>query len=524
MVFLDRKAEFEMAGAETRWNKIKKNVADLPGEIRKNLAELRDELIRGFWPVVWDAIALVLVAMAILYFLARLTINWGEASAYMGAIIVLLILMFFAEGTEIAVTSLKDKDPDQIRNLKLRSIILRLTGSDMPASHPQREHRARTEQRAFITGRQMITVGSVVGLAAFCGLLSGLPDTPSDKALLPPYLLNSKVNWVWTYLSSQVARGLFTFFFPTFIALWYAQIVSKFLATDNPLAIAGLGPSLAIIEVSAALGRLLRLGAPSEFPMRFWKGGVVEKFRPSRADFYTSLATLRDGKGLEEGQIAITVRSDGSVSVTERFRYRVYAKGFGWHRQRETWRAQVLANTADFKIVQWPGKFEMPNPEGPFLDDKDDLEDLKSEGDEHSIRWELVFGEDLPIGGVFEYQVSYETESAACRYLVGQEECYYYYFTDCPAASLDFSIQAAPDAPFRIVKREVYGPKDAAEEAKKPVRVRASNNGVVNSEQASLVETSPIHKGCVFHVKYPLVGSKYWFYWRIVSAGGHAPA
>jgi hypothetical protein len=153
----------------------------------------------------------LMVFTTLVYALARMDAGkYTPESLFvtLGLLVLIAIFVFclyFAEGSEIAVTTVLDRDEDEL---------------DLgAASGKLQELRDGTDH--FVSGRQFIVVVLVVVFAAFCEAFArNSPTAPTS--------------WHISWLFTPLAINLYAFAFPILTALWLSQLYSKFVAQRRP--------------------------------------------------------------------------------------------------------------------------------------------------------------------------------------------------------------------------------------------------------------------------------------------------
>ena len=114
-----------------------------------------------------------------------------------GVSVVLLVILYFAEGLELAVADLRDKDPQQIHDPRLKKILVDLQGKD----------------DFFFAHRQpfVVVIINVVSLSLALALYT----------------------WPLGEIKDPAFKFLFNLLFVTLTVLWFCQVTPKRLAIIN---------------------------------------------------------------------------------------------------------------------------------------------------------------------------------------------------------------------------------------------------------------------------------------------------
>jgi hypothetical protein len=242
----------------------------------RRLAYAREVLLAAIWTglvVVWASTCVQLAVQG----------SWRYA-AFAAADIVLLVILYLAEGMELAVTDLLDKDPEQVANASVRAVL--------------REIQARRD--FFYANRQMF----VVAVIAFMSLTTAYP-----RIVVPGV----------GEVSADGAPFWFSFLLTTLTVLWFAQVTPKRLAIMN---------SELFLDQSRPIWFLIRivglLGLPNltDLMVGLVRGHTPYRERrlllPSRSTHYSVQARLY-GYSLDRLATIVTLERDGTVTVRKRF-------------------------------------------------------------------------------------------------------------------------------------------------------------------------------------------------------------
>ncbi len=171
-------------------------------------------------------------------------------------VVVLLVVLYFAEGIELAVADLLDKQPEQIRDETVRNVLAEIQ-----------------QQRGFFFSQRQIFVVTII---AFMTLV---------------------VSYEWIYIPGFGKNYELTFWFSltftTLTVLWFCQVTPKRLAVINSEQF--LSQSLFLWPAIKRLG-MLGLPEPSDDIVRFMEEHSVYRrkrhLRPSRTAHYDTMTHL----------------------------------------------------------------------------------------------------------------------------------------------------------------------------------------------------------------------------------------
>jgi hypothetical protein len=226
--------------------------------------------------------------------------------ASMAIVTICLLILFFAEGLEIAVADLLDKQASQL-------------GSDS-AIRILKEVAAVPEW--FFAQRQVFVVVIIslmslmtnydyiqVPLAGCFKPASASANVPQDcQSLLLPYLNIPFDAPFW-----------FSLAFTTFTVLWWCQVFPKRLAIINSERFLALSaPLWGLIKIVG----MLNIPGPAdtlvEIAKRYTGFSKPRHLKPSRPNYYNTAAMLY-GLSVDRASVKLTVRNDGSALIRERF-------------------------------------------------------------------------------------------------------------------------------------------------------------------------------------------------------------
>jgi hypothetical protein len=220
--------------------------------------------------------------------IATLWRNWVDNSHLPTLLAVLdvalLFVLYFAEGIELAITSLLDKEPNQLRDTSLRNLLAEIQG----------------RVGFFFAQRQVFVVV----------IISVLSLTTAYDWILVPFV--GKV-------TDPAATFWFSLVLTTLTVLWFCQVTPKRLAIMNSeLFLKQSGPVWRLIKAISALG----LPDPSDLLVnivaRHSNYAQGRHLLPGRAAHYDN-STHLFGFALDMLGTEIGIRPDGSGSITKRF-------------------------------------------------------------------------------------------------------------------------------------------------------------------------------------------------------------
>jgi len=435
-------------------------------------------IARMLLSVLWAVSAIAILVWAALYVAVQQTGPLGSNAiwSYAVPLILLLGVLFYGEGAEVAVAMLSDKDPEQFPDW-LRKSFLSLE-----------PHLAKQRHAPYISGRQAIVVFAIVGITILCDQLSTV------EGMRGPAWLGNHVS----LLADSRARFWFTLLFPTLAALWLAQLPPKFAAHENPLWIFSWQFTRWLLAVSMILGRYARIDSPSLWfanRLATTKRSDIQPLGPGRRFHYQTSAMLRGGRGLQQGHIEIKIHPDGSAAVVETFRYHAFGKGLRRFPQRIFWE-QPVPGDPEVHVTAAPpeaGAYAI----SPFARSQKTFDGTVF----HGLEWVVSLQSDLPIHSEFELRFSYRTAPGAMRTAYESQDGYDYAVKLVPTAELIVDAMPSPDASFVLVDGE--GKVDAAEDR------------AVDDFELSRIKITPFKRGYRYEVHYPLFNTTFSFNWSV---------
>jgi hypothetical protein len=454
---------------------------DFPGWARWLLAAL------------WYTIAAALFVAAVAYCAIHAAVGISPlfvVGAF--ALVVVVLLLFLGEGSEVAVAMLIDKDPDQFDD-DLQPWFLKLWRA---------RHR---NPPTFIIGRQLIVVLSVVVLTYLCGQLSDVPSLDDPSLSRAGGRLHGLLAPVDAFLREPGAAFAFAVLFPAFLALWIAQLPSKFIAHQNPLFTCSWPPTRWIVRLSLLVGsrfEVERLSVWLASQLLRWQGDVKPHLLPGRRSYYETSAMLRGGRALKRAEIDITIAKDGSASVHESFVFHAFTTGLREIPQRVFWETPYKKYS--------PVKFgDLPDAVGPvpWTPGVPKAQPEIIEGETlYALDWTIKFASEVPAGEDIPFTLDYETEPGAMKTKSGEPDDYFYTVRLVPTQTVVVRITPAADAPFYLSKRSDVS-----------VVAKASEDRQVNEDEAERVKVEVNKKtgGLIFRVRYPLMSTRFVFQWEV---------
>jgi hypothetical protein len=211
-------------------------------------------------------------------------------------VLILLVILYFAEGMEIAVATLADKQIAQIELERARKALAFI----------------KKDAEWFFAQRQVF----VVTIVSFMSLMTTfqLVYVPFYKALGSNDLSISLFSWT---LLVDVPFW-FTLVFTSFTILWWCQVFPKRLALRNS--------EIFLHQSSMLMGPIRGIGAinlpgPADqlvwFATKFTSYRQLSSLKPSR-DYYYDTAVMLYGFAVDRAVTQITIKSDGSAVIFQR--------------------------------------------------------------------------------------------------------------------------------------------------------------------------------------------------------------
>jgi hypothetical protein len=196
----------------------------------------------------------------------------------------LLVILYLAEGMELAVTDLLDKDPEQVGDASVRAVLREIQG----------------DQGFFYANRQVF----VVVVIAFM-----------SQTTTYPWIFVPGVGRV----SGAGAPAWFGFLLTTLTVLWFAQVTPKRLAIVNSeLFLKQSRFVWMLIRMVGALGLPTPTDVMEAVARRYTSYREHRALLPSRAMLYSIQTRLR-GYALDRLSISLRVGQRGATTVRKRF-------------------------------------------------------------------------------------------------------------------------------------------------------------------------------------------------------------
>ncbi|HWT06854.1 MAG TPA: hypothetical protein VN224_13915 [Xanthomonadales bacterium] len=393
--------------------------------------------------------------------------------------ILLICILYFAEGAEIAVTTILDRDEDQI-----------------PVEHHERIRRLRSRHGDFLTGRQLIVVLMVLLLGSICDwLATRTVDLVYQDSLIPG---TSQIpDWIRNIVSFPPIN-LYAYLFPAFSVLLFAQLYSKFVIHRRPQRFFASYWTQAVIWRSVPIGKIVRFGLPEWLIDAVVKKQVEAEVGASRLQLYRAQATFRDGIGFEKGKVDIIIDpTDGSTRVEEYFELKAFADGNRELKRNETWDGAIL-DEPKLVVSDYPEHCGIQTQSAP----------LWSNG-RKNVKFDFGFALPLHAGDTYNFRVTYDVGPNASKNAAGDFDEFIYTVNKYPAKRVEFSVTLKDTENARIV---LSSPS---------IDVRnVSDDDAMNAREAKRHADGvamPAHNKLTFVVNYPLLPAEYIFKWRILN-------
>ncbi len=465
--------------------------AQRPFDADEVLSDVERELpvlLRSLIAALWYILAAALSASAVAYIAIR-TITAFSPSFAIGVVVFafMLPLLFLGEGSEVAVAMLIDKDPEQF-------------------GHPvrlwfERLWRCRDQDPPpFIIGRQLIVVMAVVLLTFLSGKLVEIPDVASTAFATAGGRFHGYLVQIASTLRTSWVQYAFALLFPTFIALWIAQLPSKLIAHRDPLRLYSWFLTRVVVRGALVIGSRLEVERLSVGLARWLlrQGDPPEKLRPGRPQYFETSALLRGGRALKRATIDITILKDGAVKVRESFEYYTFAAGLKQIPQRVYWE-KPYAQYAPVKFTKWPENIGIrPSVQGK----PSATPEVRHGKSLYPLEWNVELPHAVPAGSELGLELNFQTAPGAMATIPTTADYFYYNVYQVPTAELIVHIAPAADAPFMLLERAVIA--------------EASEDEDVNVREAKLVEVdAKADGGLRFRVRYPLLNTRFVFNWVV---------
>ena len=420
-------------------------------------------------------LVLALVAMTIAYAAARLLIDrsLGQVFATLGLIGLIclwIVALYFAEGCEIAVFTVLDRDEDEQELGGTASLLADL-----------REHIDE-----FLSGRQLVVLILVIVFAAMCEAFAH--DASQAAAKLGPAtpLAYPYISWAF----NPLLVNAYSYVFPILTALWLSQLFSKFIAQHRPATFFRAPLAQFAVRLSIALGKNLRVGDVSVLlSERILKKRKEEPRIASRSRLYSTLAALKDGFGFERVIANVTIDpDDGSCEVKLHFVVRSYAARGRVIHQDDKWGGPIRNQSLR---VDAPRNVSLSGPS--FNDDKT------------QVRWEFALDNPMEVGQQFTFSVQYSVGPGGVKSGEGSRDEFFYEQKKYPVKHLSVSLRLKDTSVFMLAEGRI--------------EAEVSDDRSINERESNrfLDCVNAVDSGLDYEVHYPLMGGTSHCRWTIVK-------
>jgi hypothetical protein len=199
---------------------------------------------------------------------------------------------------------------------------------------------------------------------------------------------------------------------------------------------------------------------------------------------------------LERDHLILEIGDDGAIAAEEELVIRAYALGCKKIPGRVGWEAKIL--NPQFQLIACPTIVKDYGIQGPTSEPV-----VTVEGSEiHYVNWEVTLPTDLPINEEFKMKVTYATERGAASHELWTRDNYSYSVRRLPIADLIVEVRPKPDASFVLLNAKVIHAHDSMDVPD-------------TTPQAGRITVTPKDRGYVYHVKYPMLGTRFQFWWEI---------
>ena len=383
---------------------------------------------------------------------------------YAVVIVVLLFALRIAEGAEIAVTMVLNRDDEQITRHPVRVDISAVAN-------------LRKGLDDFVTGRQLLVAVLVLALGLLCTLLERTGAAAAGQKGEPEWL-----NSLLAFDRPEV----YAFWFPVVAVLVFAQLPSKFAAQRRPMRFFADGLTQLVVRISSTIGGVLRLGS-------LIRGFATpeEPAEPSRLQLYEAAAAFGNGLGLDEASITMNIDpATGSTEYDGRFVMTAYGREPSARiPQDDFWDAEI--SDAQLIIEELPEYCGAATILGP-----------REENAAKAVHWDLAFAAPLKLHDRCVFRVRYKVAAGSMKIGIGESDYYSYDLERFPVKSLIVAIKFTETA--AVALREAT------------VEVEASLEKRVNELEMTRVSRNiiSIPSGYQYAVHFPLIGAKYKFVWQ----------
>lgn len=381
-------------------------------------------------------------------------------------VVVLLFALRVAEGAEIAVTMILDRDDEQLAG--------HAVSVDMGCVKS-----LRTSLDDFVTGRQLLVVTLVLVLGLVCTLLERAGFEAADQQGEPLWL-SAILKWD--------RPEAYAFWFPVVAVLVFAQLPSKFAAQQRPMRFFSNPFTQLLITLSSGIGRGLGLGL-----LMNQLGAPEGPAEPSRLQLYEAAAAFGNGLGLDDIDIKIEINpKDGSVAYEGRFVMRAYGREPSARiPQDDFWDVDVIE--PQLVVDALPTYCGLTTMLGPTI----------TTSGPKGVHWDLAFAAPLKLHDQCVFHVRYRVAPGAMKSGAGDFDFYSYDFERFPAKQLSVTVTLKDTSSFAL--------REAS------VKVEASLEQRVNESEKRRVERNivALNSGYQYIVRFPLMGAKYKFRWQV---------
>ncbi len=394
---------------------------------------------------------------------------WFDTAGAFVWMVGFIVLLYFAEGSEIAVTTIVDRNEDELVLSSSAKALLRRLNDNI---------------NDFVSGRQFIVIVLVVLFAAFCEDFVRYSAELAKTAVIPPH-------WLVAAFFSPIPVKFYAFGFPILTALWLSQLYSKFVAQRRPVTF--FQDARRIIAPSLWLGRTVMVGFVSTKLAAYALRGKPEDARtPSRSKMYEALAAFRDGFGFDTTEVRLTINpADGSLDVIVRCHVHAYASGATLFAQKDIWDGPIIGEM-DVSVSRAATLGEFT-----FRDDR------------KRVDWSFLLAKPLQSGEQFNFEARYHVGAGGVKFGQGSVGEFFYEQRKYPMRNLVVVVRLTDTStlilnPGRIIATiSDDGETDSREAARSGSRVVAKDGGID------------------FHLEYPLMGGTYTCEWTMaVKAKG----
>lgn len=415
----------------------------------------------------------LLIGATLLYAASRLyaggfsTESWSVTGALLLLIATFIIVLYYAEGAEIAVTTIVGLEDERVSG-SATEVLAQL----------------RDDTGDFVSGRQFIVVALVVLFTGFCeAYASSAPDAPAS--------------WRVTSFFSPIAKHIYASAFPIITALWLSQLFSKYVAHHRPTTFFHDPLAQLIVRPSIWLGRTLLLGHVSVWLTKQSLAGKKDDLRvSSRGKTYEALVAFGDGFGFEMGDVRLMISPiDGSAEITMTFHVRAYAPGGKLFRQADEYDGPVL---------------DVPKPE--FRSSRQATSGGPAfAADRRSFRWDLNLAQPLDVGDEFDFQATYSVGAGAYAFGEGALGEFYYEQHKYPIRHLRVSVRLSDTSSYILSKGRIVA--DVSDD-------RDTNDRESNRFRRCI---DSVDGGYDYSILHPLMGGTYKCEWTVARSVPELP-